>query len=164
MRKDPLAYSEKIGKYMKNIVTDKNLHYFCMPHNSKVNLPRGQPAFEECIEILKNSKRMNTLTMVESLKLPFPEKYPEQATSREYITKNLIELAKENKEKFKICWFHYDNNIKNPEISLVLQLVDDNNSHGERRKHLLDENIKFVGINSGPLRRNIYCIYLVFGS
>lgn len=164
MRNDPPAYVDKLRKHMKNIVSDHNVHYFCMPYNSKINLPRGLIAFEECIDVLKNSKRMTSLSMVESLKLPFPEKNPQQATSREYITNNLIDLAKDNKDKYVINWFHYDNNIKNAEISLVLQLVDDNNSRGERRKHLLDENIKYVGINSGPLKKNIYCIYLVFAS
>ena len=164
MRSDPASYAEKVEKNMGNIVSDKNSHYFCMPFNSKISLPRGRIAFEECIGILKQKQSMESLTMLDKLKMPFPDKNPQLANNREYITKSLIEIAQENKDNCNINWFHYDNNIKNAEISTVLQLVDDNNSKGERRKHLLDENVKYVGINCGPIRRNIYCIYLVFGS
>ncbi len=164
MRADPSAYADKIRKYMKNIVSEQNCHYFCMPYNTKINLPKGPKAFEECIEILKRKERMESLELVESLKFPFPEKNPELATNREYITNSLIKMTKENKDKYTINWFHYDNNVKSAEISTVLQLVDDNNSKGERRKHLLDENVKYVGINYGPVRKNIYCIYLIFAS
>jgi hypothetical protein len=164
MRLNPASYAEKVWKNMSNIVSNNDSHYFCMPFNSKISLPHGRIAFEECIEILKNKPPMNSLSMIDKLKLPFPDKNPQLANNRDYITKSLIEIAKENKDQCLINWFHYDNNIKNAEISTVLQLVDDNNSRGERRKHLLDENVKYVGINCGPIRRNIYCIYLVFGS
>ena len=165
VRINPQAYAEKIKSQMKNIFTDDfNQNFFCMEHNSKISLPRGRRAFEECIEFLKNLKPRKPLEMHEELKIVFPEKTPERAISREFITTSLLQKADEVKDKFTINWFHYDNNIKNAEISVALQLVDDNNSHGERRRHLLDENVKYIGINIGQVRKNMYCIYLVFAS
>jgi hypothetical protein len=149
---------------MKNIISDDKGHYFCMPFNSKVHLPRGLKAFEECADLLKKTVKLNALTMDESLKLPFPDKNPEMATNRDHITSSLLNLANEIKDKYTINWFHYDNNIKNAQTSTVLQLVDDNNSKGERRKHLLDPSVKYIGINVGQVKKNIYCIYLVFAS
>jgi hypothetical protein len=164
-RLNPQAYAEKIKMHIKNIFTDENnISFFYMEHNSKINLPRGKRAFEECIEFLKNLKPRKPLQIVDELKIAFPEKTPELATSREYITSSLLHKADSLKNRYNINWFHYDNNIRNAEISVVLQLVDDNNSHGERRKHLLDDKVDYVGINIGQVRKNMFCIYLVFAS
>lgn len=164
-RADPSAYAEKIRDHIKNIYSnDQNQHFFYVDLNSKFSLPKGKEAFESCIEILKNLKPMNKLAMIDELKVPFPEFNPRQATNRDYITSVLLEKANEIKDKYTLNWFHYDNNIYNAEVSTVLQLVDDNNSNGERRRHLLDDKIKYAGISVGKVKKNIYCIYLVFAS
>ncbi len=164
-RTNPYEYADKVRAYIKNIMTDENnQEFFCMEFNSKILLPKGKKAFENCIDYLKDLKPMEKLELLEELKLPFPVKNPEVASARDYITSSLINKAAELKDKLKINWFHYDNNILNAEISTVLQLVDDNNSNGQRRKHLLDNKVRYVGINVGHIKKNIYCIYLIFAS
>ena len=164
-RTNPYDYAEKVRGYIKNIMTDEHgQEFFCMEFNSKIVLPRGKKAFENCIEYLQDLRPLEKLEMVDELKLPFPTKTPEVAAGREYITTSLFQKAQEHKDKYTINWFHYDNNILNAEISVVLQLVDDNNSNGQRRKHLMDDKVKYVGINVGHVRKNIHCIYLVFAS
>ena len=164
-RTQPWKYAEKIKNHMKQIVTDdKGNSFYCFQCSSKISLPRGVKAFEECIEYLNNLFPCSELKLVDELKLPFPSKLPETATSREYITSALLEKATELKDKYKINWFHYDNNIYDAAVSTVLQLVDDNNSNGERRRHLMDPLIKHVGISIGHVKNSIHCIYLVFAS
>ncbi len=164
-RTQPWKYAEKIKSHIKHIVKDDiGNSFYCCEGSSKISLPSGAKAFEECIEYLNNLFPCSELILIDELKLPFPNKFPETATSREYITSALLEKATELKDQYKINWFHYDNNINNPVVSTVLQLVDDNNSNGERRRHLMDPFMKHVGINIGHVKNNIHCIYLIFAS
>ena len=164
-RTNPSQYAEKIREYIKNINTnDKGKHFFNSNLYCKIKLPRGKEAFEECITYMKNLIPLNELILKEELKFPFPESNPSLSTNRGYITSTLLDLANNLRDKFEINWFHYDNNICNAEISTVLQLVDDSNSNTERRKHILDEKVKYVGVNVGKVNKDIHCIYLIFGS
>jgi hypothetical protein len=163
-RANPLKYAEKIKLMIKNISDEDGNHYFSVDVHTKLILSRGREAFEECIEILKNQKPLPPLEFNKELKLPFPKDRPDVSTSREYITHALLEKSRELKGRYSINWFHYDNNVCDAEISCMMQIVDDNNSNGERRKHILDDTVRYVGINIGKVKNSIYCIYLVFGS
>ena len=73
-------------------------------------------------------------------------------------------MNKKMKDQFYIRGFHYDININNPEYSTLMQIIDDYNSNGQRRCQILDKDIKYVGISSGRIKDNLYCIYVVFAS
>ena len=54
--------------------------------------------------------------------------------------------------------------IKDPEISFLMMIVDDNgDKSGMRRKDLLDPNMKYIGINSIDINGNFVC-YITLSS
>ncbi len=171
VRTNPKIYTEKILKFMKYINTNKrnNKKFFLVNNKTKINLLKGEEAFYDCMNFIEDldlkirEKQiiLRELVLKEELKFPFPVENPENSINKDYIKENLIILKNKIGEKFKIKGFHYDLSTNDPEISTVLQIVDDNNSGKKRRNMLLDENVKYIGINIGKLKENLYCIYLV---
>ena len=53
--------------------------------------------------------------------------------------------------------------VKNPEVSILLLVSDAYGDGGERRKIILNKDIKFVGINSGMVG-NSFVAYFAFSS
>lgn len=174
IRTSPLTYSDKIKDFMKFINTDdkNNRKFILVNKKTKLNLLKGEEAFLNCLEILseldnklKSQKTfLRELELRDELKFPFPFDEPEKCISKEYIKETLLKLKSSMGFNFKMKGFHYDLSTNDPEISTVLQIVDDNNSFGKRRNMLLDETIKYIGINIGKLKDNLFCIYMVFAS
>jgi hypothetical protein len=171
VRTNPNLYADKIKSNMKRVTSlndDPNCtrQFFRINENIKINLNKGVNAFRECIDYLDNKcKPLKPLEFLDELIFPFPIEKPELASEKEYLTNTFLRISNELKEKnLKIQGFHYDNNINDAEVSTLLQIVDDNNSNGQRRRHILDKNAKYVGINIGKIKSNLYCIYLMFAS
>jgi len=174
IRTNPIAYASKIKEFIKFIYTDEknNRKYILVNKNTKLNLLKGEEAFLNCLDFIteldKNLKSQKTFLhefeLKDELKFPFPLDEPDKCISNEYIKENFVKLKLSLGFRFKLKGFHYDLSTNDPEISTLLQIVDDNNSSGKRRNMLLDENVKYVGINIGKLKDNIFCIYLVFAS
>ncbi len=174
IRKNPTIYVNKIKDFMKYIITDKETDrkYILVNKHTKIKLMKGEEAFLECLNFIDefdkklklNNKSLSELELKEELKFPFPNDDPEKCINKDYIKENLLLLKKNLEKNFKIKGFHYDLSTNDPEISTILQLVDDNNSRGKRRNMLLDENIKYIGINIGKLKDNLFCIYLMFAA
>ena len=59
--------------------------------------------------------------------------------------------------------FHYDIMIPNPELSVMLQVVDDTNSSYQRRNNIFNEDVQYVGISLGKIHNDLLCFYFVFG-
>jgi len=174
IRLNPIFYADKIRDFMKFIKTDKNTNrkYFLVNKNTKINLLKGEVAFLDCLDFIKDfdmkiketNKILNELELKEELKFPFPLDNPELCINKDYIKESLLKLKSSIKGNFKLKGFHYDLSTNDPEISTILQIVDDNNSGCKRRNMLLDESIKYIGVNIGKLKDNLYCIYLVFAA
>lgn len=174
VRKNPACYADKIKEFMKYINTDEvtNRKFFLVNKNTKINLNRGEPAFIDCLNFIKEFDKkidegklsLNELKLKEDLKFPFPFEEPERSTNKDYIRENLLNIKKNLHSNLKLKGFHYDLSTFDAEISTILQIVDDNNSSCKRRNMLLDDTIKYVGINIGKLKDDLYCIYLVFAA
>lgn len=172
VRLNPVNYTKKIREFMKFIKTDLNTQkkYFLLNKTTKINLSKGEDAFKECLyyisELGKKIKEegliLNELELKDDLKLPFPIDNPEKCLDKEYIKENILNLKNKLDGNYRLKGFHYDLSTNDPEISTILQIVDDNNSCGKRRSMLLDQNVKYIGINIGKLKDNLYCIYLIF--
>jgi hypothetical protein len=172
VRTNPAKYADKINKYISRIKCYDDLSdlhkkfYFQVDENVKINLIKGVEAFEKCISQLKSSQPiLRPLEYSEDLCFPFPSEKPEISSQKEYLTETFIKMSREIKNKdMNISGFHYDNNINDAEISTILQIVDDNNSRGQRRSHILDKDAKYVGINIGKIKPGLFCIYLLFAT
>ena len=88
-------------------------------------------------------------------------------TSFSFLEK-IIKLKKQelerNKKYYKITAFHYDKSCDNPQISLLLQIVDDNIGDCTRRKNLLNPNFNYIGITCVNIKENIFCYYCLFAN
>lgn len=174
-RKDPTILLEKINTFMENIKVDinNNRSYYLINKKTKINLSKGREAFLGCIDFLNNLANkinnniviLNQLEFKEGLQIPFPVDNLESCNNKEYITSSILNINKTiTQNKMRIYGFHYDLSTNNPETSLILQVVDDNNSNGKRRNLIFDDKIKYVGINHGKVKDEIYCSYLLFAS
>jgi hypothetical protein len=165
VRENPQNYAQKIKSYCSYIKFSPKINQtvFNIPKIIKINL-KNQQAFDKCIESLSQYKPVPRLELREELKFDYPYEKPELCTDKGYLNNNFMEMNMRVKNKFSVLGFHYDININDPEISTLLQVVDDNNSNGQRRKQILDKDVRYVGISSGFLRDNIICIYVVFAS
>lgn len=174
IRTNPILYVDKIRDFMKYINTDKknNHKYILINRNTKINLSKGEEAFLNCVDFIcdfdkkikEKNNFLNVLELKKELTLPFPTDDPEKCFNTNYIKENLLILKTKLEENFKLKGFHYDLSTNNPEISTILQIVDDNNSGTKRRNMLLDDSIKYIGVNIGKLKDNLFCIYLVFAA
>lgn len=175
IRKNPIFLVDKIISFMGKIKVDKNTNknYFLLNKKTKISFVKGKEAFLSCCNYLRDlaqkindkSISLSELELKEELKFPFPTENPDCCNNKEFITRNILEINKNLAEKkMRILGFHYDLSTNDAETSLILQVVDDNNSNGKRRNVIFDDKIKYIGISHGRVKDNIYCIYLLFAA
>ena len=109
----------------------------------KVFLYKGEESFLEAAEILKKTSPMEKLQFNKDIVIPLPN-------SEEDIINSSFIKAKVNeiRENFNIN-IYFKEYIKNPEIAVLLMIVDDSeNFGGKKRECLLNPNLKYMGIDS----------------
>ena len=111
----------------------------------KVELYRGEIAFFETAEFLRQLKPLKELIVKEEIKMNLLPETEEQIRNDKLLIKNQLD---EIKKRFNISAFFKDN-LKNPEIGLMLMIIGDNkNSQNKKRNALLNPNYKYIAINS----------------
>lgn len=170
LRKSPRDYVDKMKKYFDFLnpntdsMSSKYSSYIELPGSTlnKILFIKGRNSFLECINLLDGMYSLPLLIYKEDLEIQIPED-SSTWTRRDIIT-NLIN----NKtKKLAICYtsygFHFDINSINPELSVILQLIDDNNFKGQRRNNLLSNTFRYIGIsNSDQNCKMSFCTYLNF--
>lgn len=170
IRTNPLSYIDIINKYKENIIEKNNKYYLksnkCL--NTLILLEKGESEFNECIKLLYLQESLEPIELNHKLKLDVNIPLNNENLSIDYYTSlefiekiinNKIKLLEDN---FEIIGFHYDKSLNDPELSVVLQLVDDTGNEKSRRKNILNKKVKYVGISALNLKENIYCYYLLF--
>ena len=158
LRTDPQSYISIIEEAKKNIIKDKHGRLI---YNGKIKvaLNKGEAAFNSAIEYLKTIKPVDKLEFNPYLTVEMPK------TENEIKYKNDLRLKVDNmiNNGINIKSFWRDI-IKDPEISFLMMIVDDNSENsGMRRKDLLDSNMKYIGINSIEINGHFIC-YLTLGT
>ena len=111
----------------------------------KVELYRGEIAFFETAEFLQKLKPLKELIVKEEIKMNLLPETEEQIRNDKLLIKNQLD---EIKKRFNISAFFKDN-LRNPEIGLMLMIIGDNkNSQNKKRYALLNPNYKYIAINS----------------
>ena len=111
----------------------------------KVELYRGEIAFFETAEFLQKLKPLKELIVKEEIKMNLLPETEEQIRNDKLLIKNQLD---EIKKRFNISAFFKDN-LRNPEIGLMLMIIGDNkNSQNKKRNALLNPNYKYIAINS----------------
>lgn len=147
IRSDPKNYSNEIEKSIKNIVEIKNKDLnkpkYIYKKKIKVALAKGEPAFKQAAEQLRNINPLPPLEFKKEICVPLPEK-EEDINDPNYLQEQ-IKLLKENTN----VDIFFKDLIKVPEISSLLMIVDDSEKNrGKKRHTLLNPDFKYIGISS----------------
>ena len=147
IRQDPKSYAEVIENSIQNILeiqsdNEKDPKYI-YKKKVKVALSRGEPAFTEAAEDLRNKTPLPPLELKKEICVSLPEK-EEDIKDSSYLR----EQVKILRETTKVDVFFKDL-IKIPEVSALLMVVDDSTkSPGKKRQAVLNPDYKYIGITS----------------
>ena len=148
IREDPVSYADIIEDSILNILEDQNEEDENKPKiiykkKVKVALTRGEPAFKEAAEKLRNLTSLPPLEFKNDICVPLPD-IEEEIRNPSYLKEHVNILRKTE----KIDVFFKDL-IKIPEVSALLMIVDDNSKNpGKKRQAVLNKNFKYIGISS----------------
>lgn len=152
IRVKPQSFIPKIKKAIKKITYDKrgNLIY---KGKLKVALYKGQKAFIEAISDLNEIDPMDPLVFKKELCVDISN-IDKEFKSGDYLR---LKINEKINDGISIRAFWRDI-INDPEINFLLMIIDDNPiKMGDKRKDILDPEMKYIGINSGHLGDNFVC-------
>jgi hypothetical protein len=140
-RRNPQAYANKILENLQYIINEHGKLVF--KKKVKVLLNRGEAAFREAADELNNISPMDELVMKPEIIIPLPES-EEEMNDNNMLRNKVIKI----RENYNIN-VYFKNMIKNPEIAVLLLIVDDSvNNPGKKRKAILNPEFKKIGIDS----------------
>jgi hypothetical protein len=158
IRTDPQSFIGVIEDAKANIKKDR-FGRLIYDGKIKIALAKGESAFNEAITFLQNCEPMESLEYVSDL-TAIPPRNEEEIKDKEDLNKKVEEMINEG-ITIKSFWRDV---IKNPEISFLLMIVDDNGiKSGMKRKDLLDPNMKYIGVSSVEINRKFVC-YITLSS
>ena len=147
IRQDPSGYAEVVENSIQNILeiqsdNEKDPKYI-YKKKVKVALARGEPAFTEAAEDLRNKTPLPPLELKKEICVSLPEK-EEDIKDSSYLR----EQVKILRETTNVDVFFKDL-IKIPAVSALLMVVDDSTkSPGKKRQAVLNPEYKYIGITS----------------
>ena len=152
LRLNPSKYSkvveeniQYIYKEVRNEVNKENgeieeKEEYIFQKKVKVRLYEGENSFLRAADFLKSINPMNELIYKEEIKLDLPDNIEE-------IKNNNI-IKEKIKSKKNISAFFKDN-VKNPEIGLLLMIIGDyKNAQNKKRNTILNPEYKYIAVNS----------------
>ena len=148
IREDPVSYADIIEDSIPNIIEDQDKDdetktRIIYKKKVKVALNRGEPAFHEAAEELRNMNSLPPLELKSEICVPLPED-EEEIKDSSYLR----EQVKVIRETNNIDVFFKDL-IKIPEVSALLMIVDDSGKNpGKKRQAVLNKDFKYIGISS----------------
>ena len=152
IRTEPQSFIGVIEDSKANITKDRQGRII---YNGKIKvaLDVGEAAFDEAIEYLKELNPMQPLTYNQMITANTP------VSENEILDKNdltyKIEAMINSGLNIKSYWRDV---IKDPEISFLLMIIDDNGiKSGMRRKDILSPYMKYIGISSAEINNNFVC-------
>jgi len=124
-------------------------------------LTEGEDKFRECIEYLNRMNPIPPIELCEDLKVKVPKEI-ENWSKHKIFAELLGEKKATLAESYIGYQFQFDIGWTDPEVSAIMQIVDDNNAFkGSRRENILNKAFSLVGItNQKKGKKN--CVYLLF--
>jgi len=130
----------------------------------KISLNRGEPAFREFAQKLKETQPLKPLEARDDLKVLISEdvtKWTDKTTLAESVNKQKT-VARQS-HGYTNFNFHFDVGSPQADTSFVLQLVDDTPFKGARSKNILNPDFKYIGISTLKVK-NKNCGYFLFAN
>ena len=159
VRTDPQSYIRVLEEEKKKIITDR---YGRIIYNGrlKVALNKGEVAFNDAIEFLKNIYPMEELEFNQLITIECPE------NENDIKNINYVTYKVDNMIKNGIFVNSYWRDIINdPEICFLLLIVDDIcYKSGKRRKDILNPNMNYIGISSKEINGKFVCFITLSSS
>lgn len=153
IRTNPKSFIPKIKNAIKNISNDKKSGKLIYKGRLKVSLYKGEIAFKEAISALENTEPMNPLEFKKELCVDISGDETE-FKSGDYLR---VKIKEKLNDGITVRAFWRDI-IKDPDINFLLMIVDDNAiRRGDKRKDILDPEMKYIGINAASLGNNFVC-------
>ena len=148
IRENPKDYADIVEYSIKYIIKeynelDPNNPKIFYKNIVKVALTRGEPAFREAAQELRNMTSMPPLEFKGDICIPLPNNEKEFKDSN-YLRERVREILAKN---IHINIF-FKEMVKIPETSALLMIVDDNcmKNYGKKRKALLNKKYKYIGV------------------
>ena len=164
IRMNPIAYSQFIVENIKNISIEnceetnektgmkEVKQVIIFKKKVKVKLFKGEDEFIEAAKLLTKMSPMEPLQFNEDIIIPIPDSFE---------VMNDIDFIKNKIIKSNINIF-FKSNIKNPEIAVLLMIVDDNESSEKKKRNaILNKEFKYIGIDSKFIN-NKFVSYFTF--
>ena len=148
IRENPSGYADFIEDSIKYIIEipdkdDENKTKLIFKKKVKVALNRGEVAFHEAAEILRNMEPLPPLEFNGNICIPLPQN-EEELKDPNYL-KDQVKVLKENNN----IDLYFKDLVKLPDVSALLMVVDDNAKNtGRKRNAILNKDFKYIGINS----------------
>ena len=163
IRDKPSSYAEVIEESINNIIEepneeDENNPKLIYKHKVKVALVKGEPAFREAAEKLREMSSLPPLELKSDICVPLPET-EEEIRDPSYLKEHVKIIRETN----NVDVFFKDL-IKIPEVSALLMIVDDSSKNpGRKRQAVLSNIFKYIGISS-KFVGNTFIAYFTFSS
>jgi len=165
-RTDFLGYSKLIKKYADEIKTDTNNKNYLLSNGNKIYFNYGRKDFLESAKILENMYRdfylLKKFEYAEDITFPLPKIRFEKILQDEYIRDNFEELKNKFKGKYDIKSLLFFRCTKDPQISIIVQLVIDLKRQNE--KYLLSDGLRFININFKTFKNGVIGIFIVLAN
>jgi hypothetical protein len=148
---------------MQHIKSYKGKYIYEEINGPKIALTKGRVAFMDSVYHLNTLSPIHPLSLSQELTILINEEEEEEKEKlldKKYMSEAIFNLKK--LIKVKNISFHYDYGSSNPEISGVIQVVDDNNSNFFRRNNILNPKFNFVGISISQIRKKKFLVYCTF--
>ena len=162
IRQYPSAFADIIEESIHNIIEynnkdDNSKNKIVYNQKIKVCLSRGEPAFHEAAEELRNTSPLPPLEFVSNLCIPLPET-EEEMKDPNFFFSQVTNLRNEG----VLIDIFFKDLVKVPEVSALLMIVDDiSKNAGKKRMTLLNKELKFIGVNSKFIGKT-FIAYLAF--
>ena len=152
IRTEPQSFIGVIEDSKANIIKDRQGRII---YNGKIKvaLNKGEAAFDEAIEFLKELNPLQPLAYNQMITINAPVSENEILDKDDLINK--ITAIVKSGVNIKSYWRDV---IKDPEISFLLMIIDDNGiKSGMRRKDILSPYMKYIGVSSAEINKNFVC-------
>jgi hypothetical protein len=152
VRTNPKDYALKLKDIIKNIIYEGNNEYlnaYRYGFNKKILLKNGSKIFYDTIDYLNQLEPLNELQYCEDIKIQFDNKISDKEDfiiNNENIESLLIKHRFQILQNYKNCAFNIDN-IPDPILSIVFQIIDDMFNH-ERRNVILNKEFSNFAVNT----------------
>lgn len=166
IRKNPYKYVHIIKDNKKYVIEEnhKEVNPDTFVEEDKINivyknkvkvlLHKGKEQFDEIAEILKKTEPMEQLTEKKEILIPLPTE--SEITDKNFMRNQVNEIRKEHNINV-----YFKDNIKNPEVAILLMMVDDNvgSSVGKKRAAILNPSFRHIAINSNFIGKKFLAYY-----